>query len=71
MISVATSETLMKEWPVGSHIVMKIPPRVYGGKSLMYIGYKYRCHKSLGFIAMEGSGSTEIVVPYLSCFPET
>ena len=34
----ATLENLMKEWPVGSHIVMKSPPRVSGGKSLMYIG---------------------------------
>ena len=64
-------EKLMREWPVGSHIVMKSPPIFYGGKSLMSIGWKYRSQKSLGFIYMEGSGSTEIVIPYLSCFPET
>ena len=36
--SLATLEKLMKEWPVGSHIVMKTPPRVSGGKSLIYTG---------------------------------
>ena len=35
---IATLEKLMKEWPVGSNIVMKCPPRVYGGKSLIPIG---------------------------------
>ena len=64
-------EKLMREWLGESYIVMKSPPIFYGGKSLMSIGWKYRSQKSLGFIAVEGSGSTEIVVPYLSCFPET
>ena len=69
----------MKEWPGGSHIVMKIPPSVYGGNSLIYIGLKcrsqkfleFRSQKFLGFISMEGSRSTEIVAPYFSHYPET
>ena len=63
-------EKLTKEWPVGSHIVMKITPRVTGYKPLMAIVYKYRYQKVLVFIATEGTGSTETGVPYLSCFPD-
>ena len=36
----------------------------------MAIGYKYNYRKVLGFIATEGSGSTELSDPYLSCFSE-
>ena len=49
---------------------MKITPRVTGGRPLMAIRYKYRSHRVLGFIAIEGAGSTEPVVTYLSRYPE-
>ena len=59
----------MKEWPGGSHIFMKSTPRVTGDRPLMAIGYKYRSQKVLGFIYMEGGGSTEPGVPYLYFCP--
>ena len=34
----ATLENLMKDWPGGSYLVMKITPRVPGGRPLMDIG---------------------------------
>ena len=36
----------------------------------MSIGYNYKTHKVLGFIATEGAGSTDPGNPYLSCFPK-
>ena len=36
----ATLERLIKEWPGGSYLVMKINPRVPGDIPLMNIGYK-------------------------------
>ena len=33
-------ENLMKDWPGGSYIVMKITPIVTGGRSLLAIDYK-------------------------------
>ena len=59
----------MKDWLGGSYIVLEITPRVPGGRPLMYIGYMYNSRKVLGFIATEGSGSTEPGDPYLSHFP--
>ena len=35
-----TIEKLMKDWPGGSHLVMKSTPRVPGERSLLAIGYK-------------------------------
>ena len=35
----ATLEKLMKDWPIGSYLVMKSTPRVTGGKPLLAIGY--------------------------------
>ena len=40
-----------KIWPGGSYLVMKIIPRVPGGRTLLSIGYKYNSRKVLGFIA--------------------
>ena len=34
----STLERLIKDWPVGSYIVMKITPRVSGDISLLSIG---------------------------------
>ena len=33
----STLEKLMKDWPAGSHLVMKITPRVSGGRPLLAI----------------------------------
>ena len=49
----------MKYCPGGSYIVMKSTPRVYDGRPLLNIGYKYNSNKVLGFIATEGDGSNE------------
>ena len=65
----ATLEKWMKEWTGGSHIVMKVTPRVPGDRPLMAIGYKYRPKKVLGFIATEGDRSTKWGVPYLYNYP--
>ena len=53
-----------------SHLVMNSNPRVPGGRPLMAIGYKYRYQKILGFIDMEGGGSTVPGIPYLSNCPD-
>ena len=55
----ATLEKLMKDWPVGSYIVLKSTPIFPGERPLLAIRYKYNYRKVLGFIATEGSGSTE------------
>ena len=49
---------------------MKSDPRVSGDKPLTVIGYKYRYHTVLGFIAMKGGWSTEPGEPYLSHYPD-
>ena len=49
---------------------MKFSPIVPGDKPLMYFQYKYIYQKLLGFISMDGVGSTEPGVPYLSRYPE-
>ena len=49
---------------------MKSATRVIGDIKYMTIGYNYISHKVLGFIAMEGGGSTEPGVPYLSSYPD-
>ena len=36
----ATIKKLMKDWPVGSYLVMKSNNRIYGERPLMEIGYK-------------------------------
>ena len=66
----ATLEKLMKDWPGGSYLVLKISPIFPGEIPLLAIGYKYDSRKVLGFIATEGSGSTEPGDTYLSCFPD-
>ena len=43
---------------------MKSAPRVPSDRPLMSIRYKYISQKVLGFIAAEGGGSTEPIVPY-------
>ena len=66
----ATFENLMKDWPGGSYLVMKITPRVPGSIPLLAIGYKYNSRKVLGFIATEGAGSTAPGDPCLSRFSD-
>ena len=66
----ATLEKLMKDWPGGSYLVLKSTQRFPGESPLLAIGYKYNSRKVLGFIATEGSGSTEPGDLYLSCFPD-
>ena len=53
-----------------SYLIMKITERDIVGRTLMVIGYKYYSSKVPRCIATEGSGSTEKVDPYLSCYPE-
>ena len=45
-------------------------PKFPGETPLLAIGYRYSSRKVLGFIAIEGSGSTEPGDPYLSRFPD-
>ena len=66
----ATLENLMKYWPGGSYLVLKINIRAPGDRPLMAIGYDYNYRRVLGFIATEGAESTEPGDPYLSCFPD-
>ena len=49
----------MKDWPGGSYLVLRSTPRFPVEIPLLAIGYKYISRKALGFIATEGSGSTE------------
>ena len=63
-------EKLMKKWRKGSNLVIKGTPRVPGDIPLMAIKYKYKSHKVLGFIDMEGTRSTVPGVPYLSRYPD-
>ena len=60
----------MKDWPIGSYIVLRSTPRVPGDRPFMEIGYKYNSRKVLGFIDTEGARSTEPGDTYLSHFPE-
>ena len=62
----AMLEKLMKDWPGGSYLVLKIIPRFPCERKLLDIGLKYNSRKVLGFIATEGAGSTEPGNPYLS-----
>ena len=48
---IATFEMLMKYWPRGSYLVIKITPRVTGSRRLLTIGYKYNSRKVIEFIA--------------------
>ena len=61
-----TLEKLMKDWPGGLYIFMKITPIFPGELPILDIGYKYNSRKILGFIATEGGGSTESGDPCLS-----
>ena len=54
-----TLEKFMKDWTLGSYLVMKITPRVTSGIPRMIIGYKYNSRKVLGFVATEVGISTE------------
>ena len=66
----AMLEKLMKDCPGGSYPVLKSTPIFPGEIPLLAIGYNCNSRKVLRFIATEGSGSTEPVDPYLSCFPD-
>ena len=59
----AMLEKIMKEWTLGSHLVMKITPRVPGYIIIMDIGQKYNSQKMLGFIANDWNGSIIQVIP--------
>ena len=50
---------------------MNIYLRVPGDIPLIYIGYKYKYQKFLGFIASEGDGIIDPDDTYLSRFPDT
>ena len=60
----------MKYWLGGSYLVLKSNQIFTGEIPLLAIGYKYNSRKVLGFIATEGSVSTEPGDPYLSRFPD-
>ena len=64
----STLEKLMKYWPGGSYLVLKITPSVFGDIPLKAIGYNYSYNKALGFIFIEGDGSTEPGDPCLAHF---
>ena len=66
----ATLENLIKDWSVGSYLIVNITPIFPGGGPIMAIGYKYNYINVSGFIATEWSGSTEPGNPYVSCFPD-
>ena len=63
-------EKLMKAWPGGSYLVLKINPRFTGNIPSMAILYKYNNRKLLGIISIEEAGSTEPVDAYLSHLPD-
>ena len=52
-VFLATLEKLMKDWPVGSYLVLKSTPRFPGERPILAIGYKYNFRKVLGFISNE------------------
>ena len=54
---------LMKEWMVGSYLVMKITPRLPGDIPLVFIGYKYNSRKIIGSIDTEGLEVMNQVIP--------
>ena len=70
MFCLDTLEKLIKYCPGGSYLVMKITPRVPGGRPLLAIGYRYNSRKVLEFIDTGGAGSTEPGYPYLSRLPD-
>ena len=50
----ATLEKLMKDWPVGSYLVMTSTPIFPDEIPLLAIGYKYNYRKILVFISNKG-----------------
>ena len=54
-------ESVTKDWPGGSHIVLKTE---FKGKTMYAVGYKYCSKKTLLFIFNEGAAGTEPGVPY-------
>ena len=66
----ATLESLTKDWPGGSYLVLKSTTRVTGDRTQMGIGYKYNYRNVLGFIATEEAGSNEPGDIYLSRYPD-
>ena len=67
---IAMFKRLIKEWPGGSNIVMKITPIVTSERSLMTIGYKYNSWKVLGFFSTKGDQSNNPGKTYLFNLPE-
>ena len=67
----AELETIMSNWPGGSHMVMErvgssrpddtLPP-------LFVLGYKYNSRKVISFICTKEAGSTELGEPYVARF---
>ena len=66
----ATLEKFMKDWPVGSYLVIYITTRVPSGRPRMIIGYNCSYRKVLEFVATEGGVSTEPGDTCLSRFPD-
>ena len=56
-------ESVTKDWPGGSHIVLKTE---FKGKTMYAVGYKYCSKKTLLFIFNEGAAGTEPGVPYIT-----
>ena len=54
-------ESVTKDWPGGSHIVLKTE---FKGKTMYAVGYKYCSKKTLLFIFNKGAAGTEPGVPY-------
>ena len=69
-LCLSTLEKLIKEWPLGSYLVMKSNPRVTSDITLMAIGHKQNSRKVLGFIATEGAVITKPGNAYLYPFPD-
>ena len=65
-----TLEKLIEYLMGMSYLLMKSTSIVPCGITLTAIGYKCNSRKVLGFIATEGSGSTEPGDPYLYSFPD-
>ena len=65
-----TIEKLTKDWPGGSHLVLRSKHMVPGDRQIIAIGYNYNAQKVLYFIFADNAGSTNIGIPYLSKYPD-
>ena len=61
-------ETLMEDFPSGSHVLLKGKCE---GCVLYFLGYKYNCRKVLCFLCSENSGDFKEGLPYVARFHDT